>query len=137
MPSRAWESGYDNRRTDRANWDSACFLRRRGGGRLRQLRLDIYFGFFSAIDRHFRFYLVPIEYVFAQLNMRWFAWFAIPLLGAAWPFLQVLLERKPNFPPGTRTFALELACAGVSWSLASLMALRFARPLPPDKRFFG
>lgn len=83
------------------------------------------------------FVLAPIEYLFARLNMRWVAWFAIPSLGAEWPFLQVLLDRNSNFPPGTPTLALELACVGASWSLASLIALWFTQPLLPDKRLFG
>lgn len=83
------------------------------------------------------FVLAPIEYLFARLSMRWVAWFAIPLLGAAWPFLQVLLQRNSSFPPGTPTLSLELVCVGVSWSLASLIALWFTQPLLPDKRLFG
>ena len=83
------------------------------------------------------FILAPTEYLLAHVNMRWVAWFAIPLLGVAWPFLPMLLERNSNFPPGTPILALELGCVGVSWSLASVIALWFRQPLMPDERYFG
>ena len=83
------------------------------------------------------FILAPIEYFLARMKVRWVALFAIPLLGAAWPFLQMPFERNSNLPPGAQTLALELGCIGVSWSLASLIALWFTQPLLPDKRFFG
>jgi len=77
----------------------------------------------------------PLEYFSARLGARWFAWIAMPFVGALCPRLVALVDSNPNFAAGVHDLSFFSTMAGVLWTLSSVIIAYLQLPTVPDKRF--
>ncbi|TAZ60784.1 hypothetical protein ELH75_05855 [Rhizobium leguminosarum] len=76
----------------------------------------------------------PLEYISAPLGARWFAWIAMPFVGALCPRLVALFDTNPNFAAGVHDLSFWSTTAGVLWTLSSVMVAYLQLPIVPDRR---